>query len=281
MKEKLLLATLVAIITLFLQHGFQYIESFLTSEENQIYKSCLEREISTNKNAGEITITCKDEVSKFTSAIKNRQEIETINKIFELADKGRFKESENLINNNISNYKSVLSYYYFQLAKLNELQNKKELAINFYGKSIKVIENEKSYVNLAAIYATNKNYKKSIFNYKKAITVNPESYPAYTNLISVYKELEDYSNALIAYKNAISIEPKYSTAYFNMGNAYKESKQYKKAIELFSVAAKIDPYLLEYTKKQDWSDVEKWINTFDDLALKQEYQATLKQLNGK
>ncbi len=94
-----------------------------------------------------------------------------------------------------------------------------------------------------------KDQKRKISLYQRAIEINPDYGKAYynmgiayNNMGIAYNELKEYKNAIDAYERAIEINPDYGKAYCNMGNAYNELKEYQNAIDAYERAIEINPY---------------------------------------
>ncbi len=61
---------------------------------------------------------------------------------------------------------------------------------------------------------------KPLFNYNKAIEIDPGDAMAYFNRAIVYNTLEQYNKALRDYSKAIELDLEYSNAYYNRGFLY-------------------------------------------------------------
>ena len=128
------------------------------------------------------------------------------------------------------------------------------------------------------------NLQKAIAAYQNAIEIKPDGHEAYSNMGSAYDDLSGEDNlqkAIAAYQNAIEIKPNKDEAYYNMGIAYQKLGQYDKAINAYKQAIKINPEIVKHSKQQNWDELNTWIETVDDSATKQKYQAILRKLKGE
>lgn len=93
--------------------------------------------------------------------------------------------------------------------------------------------------------------KKAIEAYKKAIELNPEHAIAYNNMGVAYRNIKEYSRSIEAYQKAIKLKPDYADAYQNMGNTYRDMKEYSSAIEAYKNMGNAYRKQKEYSKAID------------------------------
>jgi len=94
-----------------------------------------------------------------------------------------------------------------------------------------------AYYNRGFSYANLENYKAAIYDYSRAIGIDPDYADAYYNRGNAYANLENYEDAIADYTRAIRIKPDNSNSYRNRGIARENSKlsycsDYKKACDL-------------------------------------------------
>lgn len=87
-----------------------------------------------------------------------------------------------------------------------------------------------------------KDYKKSIRSYLKAIEIDDDFEVAYKNLANAYDEDGDFKNAIKTNKKVIEINPNSDKAYNNLGILYGDTTDDSvKTIECFIKAIKLKP----------------------------------------
>ena len=66
------------------------------------------------------------------------------------------------------------------------------------------------------------NMSKTLYYYKKGLSLFPGHYEAWFNLGNIYTVYEDYFSAVDAYEHAIKFHPKFVMARMNLGIVYLE-----------------------------------------------------------
>ncbi|CAC9619680.1 hypothetical protein [uncultured Gammaproteobacteria bacterium] len=84
-----------------------------------------------------------------------------------------------------------------------------------------------------------KDQKRKISLYQRAIEINPDDGKAYCNMGNAYNELKEYQNAIDAYERAIEINPDDDWAYYGMETSYNKLNEPKKAINVHKKHQKI------------------------------------------
>ncbi len=143
-----------------------------------------------------------------------------------------------------------------QLAK--KQNNRKEEALEYYQKSLKIIEEFKdkkgiaySFINIGVVYKKLNNYDDALEYYQKSLKILEEIKDkkgiAYSlnNIGNIYKELSNYEDALEYYQKSLKIKEeikdKRGIAYSlnNIGDTYKELNNYEDALEYYQKSLKI------------------------------------------
>lgn len=114
-------------------------------------------------------------------------------------------------------------------------------ATSDYKKAIEVDPNNfLGYYNLAYTYSLMPSAQNSdefaVYNFEKALTLNPKYTEAYIQLGGVYYRKENYDKAIEYFQKAIGIEPDNANAWFNLGMSYKMTgakTEAKKALQKF------------------------------------------------
>lgn len=188
--------------------------------------------------------------------------------------------SETFIAKMVYNTKKILPKEYTQyLNQAISYYKEKEYdqAISIYEQLIKkspVVSD--AYNGLGAtLKASNKDIKKAIRLYLRAIQLDPLNGYIYNNLANAYKQIgknkdailaaydalrtdrknsdfynnlgmhlervKDYTKAMEAYKNAINVDPKNTKALNNLGVLLYQTKRYEESANIFQLALDIDP----------------------------------------
>lgn len=95
--------------------------------------------------------------------------------------------------------------------------------------------------NLGDLYARQKEYEKSVEEFKKAIELKPDYADAYHNLANVYHQTGRDDLAQENYKKAIEFNPRLWQSYQNLGAIYFIEEKYDLALETIQKAAEINP----------------------------------------
>jgi type IV pilus assembly protein PilF len=128
-------------------------------------------------------------------------------------------------------------------------------------------DNPNIHNELGLVYRDLEAYPKSLFHFKKALTLKPKFSEARNNLGTLYLLLKEWDSALACFQKAVSNifykTPHY--AYNNMGLAYHNKGNYQKAIESYHKALQSFPsYSLCYENlARSYEAVNQW-----ELAIK-------------
>jgi putative GTP pyrophosphokinase len=120
-----------------------------------------------------------------------------------------------------------------------------ETAINLYGKllSMSLTRDIRSlvYNHRGMAYFASGDLVKSINDFSKAISYNPENSRCYANRGRCYRITGKYEKALSDFDTAISIDPLYAETYFSRAQAYNEMELYCKALNDCEKTLEINP----------------------------------------
>ena len=166
---------------------------------------------------------------------------DVISTLIDYYNKAKFEE--------IIRQESELTYLYpdsifllniFGSANLALKQNKK--AIKNFKKAITLNPNSPEvFYNLGLSFHNDGNFKSAQLSYREAIKLKPNYAEAHCNLGMSFSELGDFEEALVSYQKAIEIDPKYAGAYYNLGNIYREKENWSLAIDNYNRAIDIKP----------------------------------------
>jgi tetratricopeptide (TPR) repeat protein len=82
-------------------------------------------------------------------------------------------------------------------------------------------------------YLKQKQFKKALKKYEKAVNTYPRYYEAWYKMGIAYFNLDNFKEAINCLQKAVKIKPEFSSALYNMGIVYRELGDYQKAIKCF------------------------------------------------
>jgi len=92
------------------------------------------------------------------------------------------------------------------------------------------------YLDLGAVYASQKKYDEAIDNYKKVIELNPENERAFSSLGFIYNDLSKLDEAIKQFDKALKIDPDHVVAIYGKGIIYLKKRDRITAVEYFNKA---------------------------------------------
>ena len=99
--------------------------------------------------------------------------------------------------------------------------------------------------NIARLYLKNGFYEKAVWEYQKALGMDPELVAAHNGLGIAYTMLEKYSEAVTAQRKALELQPNLAKASAGLGLVYLRQNQTESALEHYQHAVASDPQFLE------------------------------------
>lgn len=99
--------------------------------------------------------------------------------------------------------------------------------------------------NIGRLYLKNGHYKKAVWEYQKALGMDPELVAAYNGLGIAYTMLGKHSEAVTAQRKALELQPNFAKAHAGLGLAYFSQNEMESALEHYRRAAALAPQLLE------------------------------------
>jgi tetratricopeptide (TPR) repeat protein len=110
-------------------------------------------------------------------------------------------------------------------------------------------------------------YKKAVKKFKKAIDIKPDMKEAYNNLGYCYRKLGELDKSIKAYTNALRLDPNFAQAREYLGETYLALNRLDKANEQLSHLTELkSPYadtLLQSIKMYELIEFSEKINTDD------------------
>lgn len=121
--------------------------------------------------------------------------------------------------------------YYVKAAAFSEEKDFKK-SVKFYLKAINEdAEFVEAYDNLGRVYRVLGEYDKAIDSYKKSIKLYPKGKMAHQNIALVYSIKKDYDNAKHHYGELIKMSENNPEGYFGLANVYMSLSQFDDALE--------------------------------------------------
>lgn len=99
--------------------------------------------------------------------------------------------------------------------------------------------------NIGRLYLKDGHYEKAVWEYRKALGIDPQLASAYNGLGLAYTMLERYSEAVIAQRKALELQPDLAKAYAGLGLIYFRQNLLESALEHYRHAVALEPEFLE------------------------------------
>jgi len=121
-------------------------------------------------------------------------------------------------------YRFECFYYQVKLGMLPEKEVEEKLQ--------PYIDNIDYYDDIADIYFSKKDYKKSVYYYKEYLKKNKNDSIVHYNLACALRNIDDLDDAIIHFKEAIRLNPNYMRAYDRLKGCYEMKGDKQKASEV-------------------------------------------------
>ena len=103
--------------------------------------------------------------------------------------------------------------------------------------------------NIGRHYLKDGDYEKAVWEYQKALGMNPKLVAAYNGIGIAYTMLEKYEEAVAAQQKALELQPDFAKAHAGLGLAYLRQHETKLALTHYRQAVALDPQFLEARQK--------------------------------
>ena len=100
-------------------------------------------------------------------------------------------------------------------------------------------------VNIGRFYLKDGHYEKAVWEYQKALGMDPQLVAAYNGIGVAHTMLEKYSEAITAQQKALELQPDFAKAHAGLGLAYLRQNKTKPALKHYRQAVALDPQFLE------------------------------------
>ena len=100
-------------------------------------------------------------------------------------------------------------------------------------------------VNIGRLYLKDGHYEKAVWEYQKALGMDPQSVAAYNGIGVAYTMLEKYVDAIAAQQKALELQPDFPKAHAGIGLAYFRQNKMELALKHYRQAITLDPQFLE------------------------------------
>ena len=141
-----------------------------------------------------------------------------------------------MIIENFPNFSDV--FYWKSLINIkNEDYNS---ALDNINKAINIEEKDYFFNERAGIYRKQKNFNKSLSDYKICIKINNESSLYYNNIASIYKKIGILDSSIYFYNKSITLDKQNKLSFNNRGEVFLENGDIDNAIKDFKKSLEID-----------------------------------------
>ncbi len=103
--------------------------------------------------------------------------------------------------------------------------------------------------NIGRHYLKGGDYEKAVWEYQKAIGMNPKLVAAYNGIGVAYTMLEKYEAAVAAQQKALELQPDFAKAHAGLGLAYFRQNKTELALTHYRQAVALEPQFLEARQK--------------------------------
>ena len=103
--------------------------------------------------------------------------------------------------------------------------------------------------NIGRYYLKGGDYEKAVWEYQKALGMNPKLVAAYNGIGVAYTMLEKYEAAITAQQKALELQPDFAKAHAGLGLAYLRQNKTELALTHYRQAVALEPHFLEARQK--------------------------------
>ena len=100
-------------------------------------------------------------------------------------------------------------------------------------------------VNIGRLYLKDGHYEKAVWEYQKALGMDPQSVAAYNGIGVAYTMLEKYDEAVAAQQKALELQPDFAKAHAGIGLAYFRQNKTELSLKHYRQAVTLAPQFLE------------------------------------
>ena len=140
----------------------------------------------------------------------------------------------------IENFPNFSDVFYWK-SLINIKNEDYSSALDNINKAINIEEKDYFFNERAGIYRKQKNFNKSLSDYKICIEINNESSLYYNNIASLYKKIGILDSSLYFYNKSITLDKQNKLSFNNRGEVFLENgdidnakKDFKKSLEIDS-----------------------------------------------
>ena len=132
-------------------------------------------------------------------------------------------------------------------------------------------EDVEMFYKQAMTYLGEKEIKKAIEFFNKALQIDDMYLSAWNDLGVAFLELEDYDQALVCFQKVVLLEPEVPISFYNKGYVELMLEKYKDSVETFGI------FLENYPQKNDFYKYALYLKAMGHYNLK-EYEDAQKLL---
>ena len=108
-----------------------------------------------------------------------------------------------------------------------------------------ITERAQVLTNIGRLYLKDGHYEKAVWEYQKALGMDPQLVAAYNGIGIAYTMLEKYSQAVTAQQKALELQPNFAKAHAGLGLAYLRQNKTELALEHYRQTVALEPQFLE------------------------------------
>jgi len=124
-------------------------------------------------------------------------------------------------------------------------------------------EDVEMFYKQAMTYLGEKEIKKAIEFFNKALQIDDMYLPAWNDLGVAFLELEDYDQALVCFQKVVLLEPEVPISFYNKGYVELMLEKYKDSVETFGI------FLENYPQKNDFYKYALYLKAMGHYNLKE------------
>ena len=110
------------------------------------------------------------------------------------------------------------------------------------------VKRAKIIANIGRLYLKNENFEKAVWEYEKAIALNPQLVEAYNGVGIAYTMLNRFSDAIDAQQHALKLQPDFAEAHAGLGLVYLAQKKDGLALKHYQQALALNQNSIENRK---------------------------------
>jgi lipoprotein NlpI len=124
-------------------------------------------------------------------------------------------------------------------------------------------EDVEMFYNQGVTYLGERDIKKAIEFFNKALEIDEMYFPAWNDLGVAFLELEDYDQALVCFEKVVFLDPGVPISFYNKGYVEMMLERYRDSVETFGI------FLDNYLQKNDFYKYALYMKAWGHYNLKE------------